>query len=627
MPIEGPEQSYFPSAKCVLVIRFDEFGDPTFSKKVAKLRPPQILNGLKDKRSKLVVKVDVTPQGVKRFLISDGSPAKPPGPAQDQASSADDLTHSIFGIVPKTAKWNQNGTRIADTLSMSLRYCDMPIDPRTVRACGVYYYLGTVTEEEFRRGIAGELRRSSGEALHLVPDTYLDSNNKQRTNLRFEGWIDTWETDWSNGAEPLVNLECRDNTSLLIEATAPTSLHVGAEKPIDEAVAVYLSNFPQFNGLAVEYHPSDSKPPVLKGLLSPVAMRGKLGPVVAQGGGGSATTKTSVWDYLTDVCGRIGHIIRVEGLTVIIEEARTLYSNKTGARSDDPYKPRSLASGDAPYRRFIYGRNVLDMKMKRVFTKRAPTNIQVNSYTPNEMFSVRFPTKEDRVALGMPGDSNSEQKWQIVTVKGVIDKGVLKLIARNAYESIGRNELQVTLKTRNLASFGGGNLDPDILDMRTGDTFEFLVNRDDDKNNQLTSIESTLLAQAKTLQFMQALGHNGPFAQAYAKAYSAAGFQTTFRTKSVAFDWKCGDGGDGGVTIDLTGMNYIEVRTGAPGAKADAAAPAAKKPGGGGSLGAAGAKPPLALPPAPSLPSPAIVPDGMQIIGQKADGSFVFGPK
>ena len=50
----------------------------------------------------------------------------------------------------------------------------------------------------------------------------------------------------------------------------------------------------------------------------------------------------------------------------------------------------------------------------------------------------------------------------------------LKRAAREIYEGIHRQELLLQVKTRNLASFGGDNTDPDILDMKPGDNFQVL---------------------------------------------------------------------------------------------------------------------------------------------------------
>ncbi len=154
-----------------------------------------------------------------------------------------------------------------------------------------------------------------------------------------------------------------------------------------------------------------------------------------------------------------------------------------------------------------------------------------------------------------PGDGK-EQKWFVVNVSGVEDEATLRLIAQSQYEQMGRRELSMEVKTKNLASFGAGNTNPDVLDMKAGDSFEVLVNRSQDEVSTLTSIEDQLLLQQAATQYMTGLGFADDFAQAYAKAYADSGFQTAFRLRQMTITWNI----DEGVEIHLVGANYIEVR-------------------------------------------------------------------
>jgi hypothetical protein len=560
MALEYPPQDYYPSAKVRLIVRFDEFGQTTRLKPA----PPKItknLNGVKDDRTPLVVSTDSdAPAGVKRLLLSAAN-GPGVGAGTDQTKSSDGLTHELGGIIPRSAQWAQNGIRTADTLKCEIKYVDCPIDPRTVRSCAIEYILGCVRAEEYADGIAGKSRPVAKgspqvESMSLVPDTWTDDNGVQRTNVRFQGWVDKWTIDWGDSGEPVIQLECRDNTSLVIGVEAPPKLVVSAKKPIDEAFATYLSHFPAFQGLSIEYRPSGDAVPVLQDVLSKTAFRPQLGPSPAQGAG---SDKHSVWDYLTDLAGSIGHTLRIEGTTIIIQRARSLMSNAATFRQDDPFRGRTLPSGaQFNYRRFIYGRNVLKMQTSRNFAKSVPTNIEVRSYSTAQKTVLvgRFPLPPDRQAYAIPGDAGTDQKWLVVRVAGIEDPKTLRVVAQNIYESIGRNELNVEITTRNLASFGGGNTDPDILDAKPGDSVELLVTRDDDEVNTLTRIENALIAQQRNADFMQQLGFSPEFSSAYSKAYTDAGFQTVFRVKTMNTTWELTQG----VTITINGVNYLEVR-------------------------------------------------------------------
>jgi len=583
---EYPNQDYYPSAKVKLVVRFDELGRRVFSGKIPP-KPTKWLAGVKDKKAPLKIVPDAEAGGSARRYKLELDESKPPLPGVSPAKKIkgdDGLTHALV-IVPKDVQWSQNGLRTADTLNVTIKFIDMPIDPRAIRSCAIEYFLGTVTEEEYRSGISGEVRSYEGadgtttrtEPMHLVADEYIDSNGAQRSNLRFQGFVDKWAVAWEDG-EPVIRLECRDMTQLLIDTEAPAKLMVdgsrplggipgtstgGTGMPLDEAIATYLSHFVQFAGLVVEYRIGNLQTrnaviPKVSQAFSKPAYRPQLGPPPATMAG--AMTGLSVWDYLTDVCGALGHVIRVDGTTIIIQQGATYTSNGSVQRPDDPF------DGDArglKCRRFFYGRNILHMRSERNFTRPAqPKNVEVRCWSTKQkkLLAARFPFRppgnpSDPLARAWPGES-SEEDWTVVRVQGIEDENTLRVIAQNVYEQTGRNELTMRIKTRNLASFGGGNLDPDILDMRAGDTFEVLVHREDEERNTMSKIDNLLHVQERNAEFLRSLGFPSDFADTYAKTFVDLGFQTVFRAKTIGFGWNV----DEGVTIEIEGINYIEVR-------------------------------------------------------------------
>lgn len=585
--LEYPPQDYYPRTKIRLIIRFEEYGRALLTPKVPS-KTNKNLDGVLDPRNNLAVTKDPNaPDGVQRFLLQRGSVAGPPGgygSAQAQDSSGDKLTHVLAGIVPKSADWNNNGLRIASTLNASIKYIDAPLDARTIRSCAIEYYQGCISAEEYASGVRGLTRGdvfgsgvpNAAEPMDMIADTYLDEQGRQRTNLRFQGWVDVWTVDWGSG-EPMIHFECRDNTAQFIEQQQPPKLVLSMTLPIDQAIVQYLSHFPQFQGLSVEYRPKADKIPILGDVLGHTAYRPNLGPPVSRGGG--AEERHSVWDYLVDVCGSIGHAIYVEGTTLVIARVRTLYSSAQVNRPDDPFQGRSSPDGTSwNFRRFIYGRNILTMKASRNFTKRTATNIEVRCYSPEvkNVLVARFPLPQDRLAWTIPGDAQPDQKWAVYKLSGIKDIKTLRIVAQNIYEALGRAELDTEIKLRNMASFGGGNLDPDILDMKVGDTVEILTNRDD-AYSTLTQIEKNLSAQQRNAQFMSVLGFSDEFSQAYAAAYTDAGFQTTFKLRSMSNHWDT----EQGVSITLHCVNYVEVRADkflASGEEPNVTQPSAPKP-------------------------------------------------
>lgn len=553
---EQPIQSYYPSARVRLIVRLEDYGRSGTPEPPA--TPPHQRRGKKDKSTE---NLNVAKRDGALVLLGPGDNPDSLGSPQQQRSSADRFTHVIDGIIPITAAWSQNGIRTADTLSVELEFADFPVDPRVIRSCAIQFFLGTVSAEDFQRGIMGEHRTTavppaSGIKFNVVPDSYTDGNGNERSNLRFEGWVDSWDANWPEGDSPRVSFECTDNTRLLIGQDHPSRLAVSVDEPIDKAVAAYLSNFPQFRGLSVQYLPAGSEAPALKTALSPTAYPPGVGPSASKNG----DSKLSVWDYLTDVTKSVGLNIRFEGTRILIQRPRALYNRRFPPRAEDPFQGRVLPRlGSIDHRLMIYGQNILEMTWHREFAKYQPLNVEIRSYNPRRKKTLiaRFPQVDKRTKRLNPGES-SDRKFEVVSIPGIQDEAVLRSIAQQLYEVLGRNELRVTVLTKNLGSYGGGNLDPDLLDAKVGDAVDVVVQRGNlefDDQNTVTTIQGEL--SRRPSEFLRELGFPADFADAYAEAVNDMSFPSTFRMKEIHIDW---DKTSGGVQIDFDATNYLEVR-------------------------------------------------------------------
>ncbi len=544
-------QSYYPSARVRVIVRFEDFGAADVPKPPVK--PPHLLRGVKDKSVDLLTVQD---QGGRLVLLGPGDDPTALGGPQAQTASSDGRSFSLDGLLPHTASHCRNGIRQGDTLNVTLVYADLPFDPRLIRAAAVEYYLGCVTPDDYQRGIAGELRTdatpSTPLAYHVVPDQYLDRYGRLRDNLRFQGWVDMWEVEFPEGDVPVVRLQCSDNTRLFLDQEAPPKLTIGSEVPIDRAIADYLSNFPQFRGMGVEYRPNldRSRIPILKDSLAKTKYQPRLGPA-------PSGSKLKVWDYITDVVGSIGHVSYVDRTTVVIQRARTLYDGSLPARPDDPFVGRLLPSGRRVDRRlYVFGHNVRELSSSRKYTTVVPENIEVRSYDSGSKKTIvaRFPAQDDRQSRQQPGDA-ANQKWRVIRITGITDKAVLQIAAQSAYEQLGRREIGMRLVTKNLGSFGGDNLDPDALDAEPGDAVDVEVKRETvDQQTTVVAIEEQM--RTRPAAFLRQLGYGDALATAYAKAAEGVGLASTYRITSCTSEWDREEG----VTLDFELANYVEVR-------------------------------------------------------------------
>jgi hypothetical protein len=577
-----PDLDYRVSCKVRMAIRFDELGAARPLQKKADAqnaqRTTRNLQGVQDPRGDLKLVQDAdAPPGVQRLILLSTSSLSQIQSSNSQAlqqpssgfqristrlptRSQDKLTFDVV-VLPIELTWKKNGIREADHLQFKILFGDFPFDPRMCRSVGLECVMGVVTEDDYAAGVNGEYRQLPGgeqESRSFVPDTYTDDQGRTRTNVRFQGFADTWENEW-NGEGATITIEGRDNTQLLIDQGASPKLVLDMQKPLHVAVAQMLAHYPQMEGMSVEYQPPGETPPVLKSALANTAHRPNLGPQPSKG-----TDKLSVWDYITDVCGAVGHSCRVDGTRVIVQRVRSFMTSQVVRRPDDPYVGRTGPDGKAlPWRRFYWGRNLAEMKTKRKFV---PTNTGQNvemrcwSVAQKKLLVARFPEDNDRNAYALPGDA-TDQKWVTHRVSGIEDVTTLKRVAQEYYESQGRNEIEVELHTSDLCSYAGTSNDPDILDATAGDTIEVMPVADDaeeDVNDQTklaTAFQSAQRAKQKILD----LGFSEDFAKAFATASQAAAFVTQFRLKTIEAKWST-DGSDGGIELTIGGVNYLEVR-------------------------------------------------------------------
>lgn len=578
-----PDQSYFPGAKIRLILRVEEYSDSIVDP--SKLQAPQLIKGTQQQAATLTYQQDPTaPAGVTRYVIASSADSAAAGGPQAQSTSSDGLTQVVAGIIPHDAKMGRNGWKQGDTLDVSFRYIDLPVDPRAFRSVAIEFYLGVLTQQQFSAGVSGQTQSiTQGQTqtavpANMIPDKWVDAAGNQRTNLRFQGWADDWEYDWSAEGTALVRMKCVDNTRLLLDQEMPPQLAIDVKKPVDQAVAQLLTNFPQMQGLTVEYRPAvqQGSIPQLDSILGPTAYRPDLGgPTASKGSGTSGTNKQSVWDYLVEIMLLIGHNCRMEGTNIIIQRVRTATSKGFPPRYDDPFTGYTWADGQVhPLRTFVWGRNVMAVKCSRKYTRTARKNIEIRCYDPGKKQTLvaRHPplvagnsasgpqTTNKRAVSTLPGDGGNVTKYCVYTVSGITDANTLQKVAQHYYEGLNRGELFVKLSTRNVASYGGDNSDPDLLDLLAGDRIEYLVDRVDLSqptavSQSIGELEDANTQQAAAQQQLAALGFDPAFVSAYLTAFSSTSFQTQFVVKSGTLAWDV----DKGIDLDFEAINFVEV--------------------------------------------------------------------
>jgi hypothetical protein len=593
MPSATAPGDYYVGWKLRLIFRLEEFSNTTIVRNLAQnpITPPTVMRGVSNTRSQALTiqQVPATPSAPAGWSVNfTGGTSVPAGGPQAVGGSGDNLTFVVGGVIPRRFAHHKNGFKEADTMECDLRWIDVPFDPLCFRSVAVELYYGTIDPDDYTAGISGATRQVSysgsaqtAEPLNVIPDGFTGPQGEQRSNLRFQGFVDEWTVTFDPEALASVSFKCSDNTRLFLDQPMPPGLRISSTIPIDQAVAQLLAQFPQFGGIVVQYEPAGTTIP----MLGPVFIDAGQMPDGLQATNGGAKQTLSVWDYLVEVATCLGHNIRVEGTTVVIQRIRAALGKNFPPRYDDPFTGRTWGGSNHPLRTFIHGQNCKRVDKHRKYA-RTTQNIEVRCFNPltKSTMIARFPPFTNSQGLGgqasgpnastnrmvhaLPGDGRQETKYTVYPVAGVGDQATLQNIAQAYYEGMNRAELGLSIHTKDMASFAGDNSDPDVLDLEAGDHFEFLTQRfdlslTDPIASDIGNLENELLQTSAAANLLVQLGFDPMFAQQYAATYAASGYQTTFVLKKADIMGDIAD--EAGIEVHLEGANMVEARFDAPG--------------------------------------------------------------
>lgn len=488
----------------------------------------------------------------------------------------------VIGVVARSASVELPGYRQAGKFTLRLAFRDFPVDPRAVRAVGVEIFLGTVPSVDFARGMRGQV--VNGRAASLIS---AEAENRLVTGVADE--LEVVHGD--RGSE--VTIQGRDLRGGFLDAKLdPATLKgLNMDWPIHMVVAQILSRSPLAANVPIEVS-NDEWP---NGVVPAPAAREVVTRINQGSDGGGAgmpakgdTATLSFWDAITQFCLLVGGVPYFDGPVLRIRPARSLFERKQAGKPGNPtpFKdgtPRTIETTGGTeqlvYRRMVYGRDISNFRLNRKLGGAAKVpaircvSVDTSSTTrgAGKLLEVTWPD----VVAGVPADAVARAKTTSVSpsgdaaqedvltisVPGIRDKERLREVARNIYEEVGRGELTGSVTTKNLASFGGDNDDPDLLRLRPGDPVEFLV--DATGLRGLPPVISALNDQT-ALSLEEAVkdvtDRFGDADLARVLVGTARGefqrLQTVFRVSGVRFDWNR----ETGVQIDFDFQNYIEAR-------------------------------------------------------------------
>jgi hypothetical protein len=518
------------------------------------------------------------PSGVLQLLLrlDDGVTPLPPdavaalqGALGSQVVPATDLQafspvadgYSVLGaILPSEVTHERNTPREADVVTIRVPFRDFPLPARIVRSIGVVWYAGTVSAANYAAGLRNSFANKDGKTGPL-----LSVLTPSRQNLRFVGFADGAEEDYDAG---VITIRARDYTGVLLdERVKPDVLKsIEIDQALDLVILSLLRQFPggACRGLTVEFSPfvgengaEQEFPNVAQVLGKPAKFRRGKAPSLSATYGGA---DVSYWDLLTDLCSLCGYLPTIEEDRLRVLPPRNLFTGQGTFR-----RTVTTPSGSTEVltaRRMVQGHNVDSVRFARKFGRQAIPAIEVRSVAPGlrQPIVSRFPpdsaTPRTKANNVQPSGRGASERSELVLIRGVSSQAEVDRIARGLWQELARQEWTGSYMTKHLASVGGDNDNPDLLDLRAGDPLELVLQRAGASSGVLLSI-ANLQTRGAQIDALVRRGISQPAAIAIADVYSAArALGSTFRTRTVTYSWQLG-GAQPRVQVSSTVGTYL----------------------------------------------------------------------
>ena len=406
----------------------------------------------------------------------------------------------------------------ADTFDAEIDYKSFPFDPRTIRACAV-----TIHMEDRKQIFRGDNR------LNLLEPT--------PENTIFQGFVDEESIQFDDDKRS-VRFEGRDFTAILIDTKYLEGKPIDTKTPLNDLIAQLLSGVRSTQEIKVDNRTGTTLPTLAQ-----------FYPEFGQPLAGQKNTEKddSYWDIIQSLVTKAGLIAFIELDKLVISTPRVLH-DKNNAK------------------KFIYGRNIKNLKFKRKLGRQKGFNVRVRyldlgtktvstadipEQASDEFIArTQLPRKRIQIPQVMPnGELGTPKDAPFMTfrVTNVKNEDQLKAIAEKIFEEISLQQLEGDFETHEMCTSDEADIEFDLLKLRNGTPIRIEVDQGD-----LEGFKRQGSTSART-KFLVDRCYNPVVAEALAKTYGK--FETVFYTKSVRYSMDA----DTGFKIAVNFINFIDL--------------------------------------------------------------------
>lgn len=473
-----------------------------------------------------------------------------------------DVTITI-PVIPKGGSIHRNSYNKADSWDLTFDAGDLPFDPQMVKGGQAEIYLYAVDgindgTRVLSRAVPTAEASTNFKARGAVETSKLEKGMRDaRTAFTMDaapqivGLFDEDSIEMSGGGK-WVTLRGEDYTALLQAQQWPPDANGRARriptgKRLDLIVRDILEMADPTGRLSVAVRGTT---PISLPIVG-------VNEIVGNARGIPVEQDTKYWDVIYKVVTRHGFVAYVDGLDVVIDvggnltdaDAGETYLFAWGADIEHLRMSRKMSKGVAPT---IVAKGY-DIETRKPITVEWPqrgTQIHQRLGKSNKLTTRIKPPKKKpkrprKPSEPAPKHTTSTEEYEIITIHGLSSEAALLDAARLAYESRGRAERTVVMRTRDLVDLRGRG----CLQLKSGSPV--MIDFQDFNREYILNPE---VSEAEKVEYLVRKGYNEAVASQIASRASAIEtLARPLRVKDVTMNFSS----DEGISIELEAESFI----------------------------------------------------------------------
>ena len=411
----------------------------------------------------------------------------------DYGTSSGTRSVDTFYVVPKHASVNINSYIEADTASFSIRYEDLPIDPRLIKS-----------------GVA-KIFMINAKGRQAITNADIKADD-----VSFIGFIDDVVVGLS-GSNREVSFDCRDYTSLFIDTifddgNRPTAegkkrRKIPLNRPMKAILQDLIGRVPGAGSIEVDDRTDGAVENFNR--LSGGKYSLLNGKEQTQGNFQYVSQNQTYWDVMVSLAEQASLIIYIELDKVVLTTAKNLYSTKGKFQGTIP---------------FFYGKNLKSIQLERNMARRKRFNLKLKSFNTKtgKVVEVNIPqhateawSRENKI----PRKTNQIAQ---VDTQGVVKlnpapghtfkfKGKTReqLIAlgEKIFLEFDRQQLTGTFTTKDMSVLRGQE-EINILKIRNGSPLQIDFSSKDIEKAMIKDVDENIVSKSNRISYLVSKGLN-----------------------------------------------------------------------------------------------------------------------